>query len=182
MNKQELLIALQFNLTLIAATESLLYAAGMRDRIQEEKDHAQWLARDIQGLGGRIDLYDYDAAAIAGAQYYHILHADPKMLLGYMAALECNIMSPGQVAELETQHGPLPCLKYHAIHDQEHGAWVLREIEQITDERLYGLVIGNRRWTEAAIITVLQSRLMAHKEHTHGECVQQSESASAHVS
>lgn len=157
--KETLLIHLNFNLALMAATEGLLLAAGMHDRLAEERDHAKWLADDIRCLGGMIGPYDYDAAAIAGAQYYHIFHTSPKMLLGYMAALECNMMTEVQVDNLEAQHGSLPCLKYHAIHDQEHGAWVLRAIEDIDDERLYGLVVGNRTWTEQSIAAVLRSRL-----------------------
>lgn len=159
MTKRELLIALQFNLALMVATENLLAVAGMHDRIEEEKDHALWLAEDIRSFGGEVDTCDYDAAAIAGAQYYHIFHTDPKMLLGYMAALECNIMTVSQVEELEARHGPLPCLKYHAEHDVSHGAWVANEIQKVKNEHLRGCIIGNRTWVERAIASVLQSRL-----------------------
>jgi len=157
--KHQVLLQLNFSLALMVATEGLLLAARMHDRLKEEKDHARWLAQDIVDLGGTIGPYDYDAAAIAGAQYYHVLHCHPKMLLGYMAALECNIMTEQHVEELERVCGPLPCLKYHAKHDREHGAWVLNEINSITDEQLYGRVIGNKTWTEQAIAQALRARL-----------------------
>lgn len=157
--KEHLGVTLNFALALIQATESLLFAAKMYERIPEEVAHAQWLADDMANLGIGIGEYDYEAAAIAGAQYYHIFHADARLLLGYMAALECNIMSLDSVEMLERKFGSLPCLRHHAVHDIEHGQWVLQQIQAIEEPRIKQLVIGNYHWTCAAIRQVIERRI-----------------------
>jgi hypothetical protein len=157
--KTALLVQMTFNHALMVATEGLLIAAGMFDRLDSEAHHAEWLKEDILRLGGTPSVCDCDAAAIAGAQYYHIFHRDPRMLLGYMAALECN-PTPLQVVDaLEELYGPLPCLRHHAIHDVDHGQLVRDEILAITDPTLQDHILKNFHWTTTAIRQVLTQRL-----------------------
>jgi hypothetical protein len=157
--KEELLTQMVFNHSLMVATEGLLIAANMFDRLDGESNHAEWLKQDILRLGGTPSRCDCDAASIAGAQYYHIFHRDPRMLLGYMAALECNPAPLETVDALEELFGALPCLRHHAIHDIEHGELVRQEILAITDEDLQDDILKNYQWTLAAIRTVLSVRL-----------------------
>jgi hypothetical protein len=157
--KTDLLTQMTFNHALMVATEGLLIAAGMFDRLPTEQDHAEWLKQDILRLGGAIPDCDCDAAAIAGAQYYHIFHRDPRMLLGYMAALECNPTPLPMVDALEELYGPLPCLRHHAIHDLDHGQLVREEILAIPDSTLQDHIMKNFQWTVTAIRQVLTARI-----------------------
>lgn len=167
-----------FNHALIIASEGLLIAANMFDRLASEQHHAEWLRQDILNLGGTPSDCDCDAAAIAGAQYYYIFHLDPRMLLGYMAALECNPTPLPMVDALEELYGPLPCLRHHAVHDIEHGKLVQHSILAIQDARLRDNIMKNYRWTLAAIRDVLAVRMKkptpqpSHEpEPDHAECV-----------
>jgi hypothetical protein len=157
--KHELLVQMTFNHALMQATEGLLIAANMWDRLPTETEHAEWLKQDIVRLGGVPSECDCEAAAIAGAQYYYIFHHHPSMLLGYMAALECNPTPLETVDALEELYGPLPCLRHHAIHDLDHGKMVKDEILAIEDVTLQGHIMKNYQWTKAAIWNVLTQRL-----------------------
>jgi len=157
--KTDLLIQMAFNHALIVATEGLLVAANMWDRLTDESQHAEWLKQDILRLGGTPSDCDCDAAAIAGAQYYHIFHRDPRMLLGYMAALECNPTPLHTVDALEELYGPLPCLRHHAVHDIDHGQLVRDEILAIDNPTLQDHIMKNFHWTTTAIRNVLTARL-----------------------
>ena len=157
--KTDLLTQMSFNYALMVATEGLLIAANMWDRLPTESHHAEWLKQDIVRLGGTCSDCDCDAAAIAGAQYYHIFHRDPRMLLGYMAALECNPTPLQTVDALEEMYGPLPCLRHHAIHDVDHGQLVREEILAIDDPILQDHIMKNFQWTKTAIQQVLTVRL-----------------------
>lgn len=101
------------------------------EHLEEERDHASWLEDDLGSLGARPREVDWNAAQIAGTQYYLIRHVAPQALLGYMAALECRPMPLGVVEELEKVHGKnaLRTLRYHATHDAEHAARLLGVIE-----------------------------------------------------
>lgn len=130
---------------------------------QEEKDHAQWLAEDINALGAMVDAVDHAAAAIVGAQYYYIRHVGPHVFLGYIAALEGNPMPLAAVDMLETVYGEKGCrtLRYHAEHDPDHGQELLQVIREHggTD----GLVVTNALITARSIQYHLRDRL-----HTGG--------------
>lgn len=89
--------------------------------LEEEVGHELMLEDDLRRLGVEQIPYSHDAAKIAGAQYYFIVHDDPALLLGYMKALEQNPVTPEQVDELSKLCGTeLTCMKHHAIHDREH--------------------------------------------------------------
>lgn len=129
-----------------------------KNKLEEERGHSEWLSKDIESLEGSILGSDYDAAAIAGAQYYYIRHVSPLMLLGYMAVLECNPMPMAEIDRLESLYGKLPTLRYHAEHDIKHGDEVIDEIYKITDNELLSKVLFNGHCTAKAIGFILKSR------------------------
>ena len=116
------------------------------EHLQEERDHAQWLAADLLEAG--VDVTDMpilaEAVAMAGAQYYLIFHVDPAAVLGYMVVLECFPMELDRVEELEGIHGKSLCrtLRYHAEHDPEHGKDVLEQIDKL-DAVSFGRALQN---------------------------------------
>ena len=137
---------LTFIHSVIAATPKLLsvamqeshghLAAYFESHLEEERDHAAWLAEDLRSASIEISKVDIspEAAAMAGSQYYLLYHIDPTALLGYMAVLECFPMTEHQIDALEFAHGTKLCrtLRHHATHDIEHGADVLDEIDRLT--------------------------------------------------
>ena len=100
--------------------------------LAEEKDHADWLAEDMELLSEAPSQIDHAAAATAGAQYYYLRHVGPHALLGYMAAMEFRPMSLADVESLETLYGApaIRTLRYHATHDPEHA----KELARVIDE------------------------------------------------
>jgi hypothetical protein len=163
--KTDVAIMLQFNYGIMLASENLLKEAGMDDI--EERGHAEWLKEDMIRLGIEIPLYDYAAATIAGAQYYYIRHVHPMVLLGYRAALECRPMSIESVNMLEKEMGLMPCLRYHAIHDVDHGRQIIEQIEAITDTWLLGYIYYNAECTAQAIYTIFHMRMSAIPEESY---------------
>ena len=101
----------------------------------EEREHAHWLRADLAKCNESIDNVElmFDAASIAGAQYYHALHTSSYCLLGYMLVLECLPMTEESVSQLEALHGSalFHTLRYHAKHDVEHGMEVLHHIDSM---------------------------------------------------
>lgn len=150
MTRREVVIDnLRFVYYIIVHTETLLgmalteaegtdYTHYLSAHLAEECDHAEWLAADLfteltPVNGAMLDnaALLHDAAAIAGAQSYLIQHESPYALLGYMLVLECFPMSESALAALESLHGAelLRTLRYHSVHDVEHGAEVLHQID-----------------------------------------------------
>jgi len=143
----------------MVATDPLLELAGMEEKRDEEKGHADWLAQDLARLGIQTVPYDYAAAAIAGTQYYFIQHLDPRVLLGYCAVLECRTFTPAQVDVMEAILGPLPCVRFHAEHDEAHGEEVIRQIDAIEDLTVKAWIYQNAADTACAIAAITAVRL-----------------------
>jgi hypothetical protein len=106
--------------------------------IDEEHDHAKWLAEDLASWGIDVTTLPLNrhAVELAGTQYYLIHHVSPNELLGYMAVLE-GFPFPLEVLEqLEAIHGKtiLRCLRYHAENDIEHRKELFRVIDMVGDE------------------------------------------------
>jgi hypothetical protein len=89
-------------------------AAGLAgyliEHIEEERDHDEWLLRDLEVLGiPRSEVLSRPPsptiAALVGAQYYWILHHHPVALLGYIALLEGNPPPPELIRELIDRTG-----------------------------------------------------------------------------
>lgn len=136
----------------IEASEGLLEEAAQQEspcqayfaeHLDEERGHARWLEQDIKNLGADPCGLDYAAVAFAGSQYYLIKHVSPLALLGYMAVLEGYPMSDEHIAKIEELYpDSAHTLKYHAIHDKDHRAELMRQLELVPDE-LHDLVIWN---------------------------------------
>lgn len=116
-----------------------------REHLIEETGHVAMLEHDLKRLGVTEILKFPAAAQLAGAQYYYIEHEHPSMLLGYMAALECNSLSLEKLAALEREYGPLTCARHHAMHDPGHGAELRRQIEELP-EALKRRALENEQW------------------------------------
>lgn len=141
---------LAFSMQMMVASEGLLragierlqYAAEAFDRevhayftehLVEESGHYEWMAKDMEGEGMT---FHWGAAELAGMQYYLVEHVHPAVLLGYMLVLECFPMPLEVVDQLEAVHGAklLRTLRYHAVHDQDHGKDVLALVESSPSE------------------------------------------------
>lgn len=145
---------LAFTLQVITATESLLREAAqlcegdLRDyylrHLDEEKDHAKWLAEDLEGH--TIGL-SHLAVALAGSQYYLIKHVHPACLLGYMLALE-NPAPIETIEALEAVHGKklLRTARLHAVEDVAHRVALLEQVGKLPPH-LQDMVYANERQT-----------------------------------
>lgn len=112
----------------------------LEQHIDEEHDHAKWLAEDLASWGIDVTTLPLNrhAVELAGTQYYLVHHVAPNELLGYMAVLE-GFPFPLEVLEqLEAIHGKtvLRCLRYHAENDIEHRKELFRVIDMVGDERI----------------------------------------------
>lgn len=163
-NKNIFIGNLLFVHSLMIASEDLLIEALKQDlpydlrayyqeHLAEEHNHAAWLEADLKTLGVEPRL-DWNAAQIVGTQYYLIKHIDPKALLGYMAALECRPMSLENVEYLESLYGEdcMRCMRYHAVHDQDHGKELLAFIDTFDDQTL---IIRNAELTASVLENTL---------------------------
>jgi hypothetical protein len=123
------------------------------EHLQEETGHLKMVVDDLLRLGVSDPLRFPIAAELAGAQYYYIIHDDPAMLLGYMAALECNPTPLSRVDELEAAYGPLTSIRHHAEHDIGHGQEIRNQM-RLLDSTLRQRVLDNEAW----ILREIQSR------------------------
>ena len=107
------------------------------DHLPEEHDHATWLRSDLLtiGIDPEKSKLIRSAAELVGTQYYLIQHRNPNALLGYMAVLEGFPFDVELLEQLEEVHGKdlLRCLRYHAVHDQEHKIELFRVIDELND-------------------------------------------------
>lgn len=148
---------------IVTASENLLcnaisHAYGhlkiyFHEHLQEETGHLKMVVDDLLRLGITDPLRFPIAAELAGAQYYYIIHDDPAMLLGYMAALECNPTPLSKVAELEATYGQLTSIRHHAEHDIGHGQEIRNQM-RLLDSTLRQRVLDNEAW----ILHEIQSR------------------------
>lgn len=116
-------------------TQPSQYRDFLIEHASEEREHANWLRADLTTSDESIHNPElmFDASEIAGAQYYLALHVTPYCLLGYMLVLECLPMTEASVNQLEALHGSalFHTLRYHAKHDVDHGAEVMRQIDNM---------------------------------------------------
>lgn len=120
--------------------------AYFRSHLEDERDHCEWLAEDLEMLGvdARAEPVPFLVSEMVGSQYYLLYHVDCAALLGYMAVLECFPIPMETVLALEGVHGsaPLRTLRYHAQHDVDHGAAILKVVDGLSTMR-QGIVLQN---------------------------------------
>jgi hypothetical protein len=133
----------------IVASENLLRVAiaqspegtlkhYFEQHLEEERDHAKWLAEDllcveIEAPRTQVPLL---AVQMAGSIYYLIYHAHPAALLGYMRVLESWPMDKARFAERAKPYpkGLLRTLNYHIDHDPDHFRDLLAIIEALPEQ------------------------------------------------
>lgn len=144
-NKEDLIRIMSFVYGSVKASVPLLYKAREKaesglyeyftQHIDEETGHDAMTLHDLRGLGVEPVIPHY-SAQFAGSQYYLLEFEHPSILLGYMRALEANVMTPEEVDKLSAHHGvELTALKHHAIHDPEHKKDLDRMIDGLTPEQ-----------------------------------------------
>jgi pyrroloquinoline quinone (PQQ) biosynthesis protein C len=119
-------------------------AAGIVDylarHIEEERDHARWLARDLAALG--VPAHELEErlpppsiAAGVGAQYYWVQHFHPVSLFGYMGVLESSAPSVTTLKKA-LRRSPVPAtalrtVLWHAERDPEHAGDIWACLESL---------------------------------------------------
>ena len=92
--------------------------------LEEERDHAKWLAQDLQCVQVDAERTEIPLLAVqmAGSVYYLIYHAHPAALLGYMRVLESWPIDKARFAERAKPYPKalLRTLNYHIDHDPDH--------------------------------------------------------------
>lgn len=138
--------------------------AYFRHHLLEETGHLDMLEADLRSLGVTQVPKFPAAAQLAGAQYYYIEHEHPALLLGYMAALEGNPLPLAVVDEMEAKFGPLTCVRYHALHDIEHGAALRAQIDALKPA-IRRRVLENEAWTLQDIKARITPMIVAASNH-----------------
>lgn len=127
------------------ASEDLLRLAKSRangklkayytEHLEEERGHAEWLERDLKtvGIDAKKTPIPREAVEMVGTQLYLIRYVGAPALLGYMALQECFPKSLDAIQGLEDKFGKdlFRTLRYHAEHDVDHGADLLKVIDQL---------------------------------------------------
>jgi hypothetical protein len=92
--------------------------------LEEERDHAQWLAEDLECINIEAAQTEVPLLAVqmAGSVYYLIFHAHPAALLGYMRVLESWPMDKAKLAERAKPYPKalLRTVNHHIAHDPGH--------------------------------------------------------------
>ena len=130
------------------------------EHLEEERNHSAWILDDLKSAKVTPPSVDWEAAQIAGIQYYLIYHVSPQALLGYIAALECRPASMDFIERLEGRYGAalLRTARYHAEHDVDHGAAVLNFIDSLPDANLE-LISENAARTALALQAALNEKV-----------------------
>jgi hypothetical protein len=112
--------------------------AYFRRHLEEEHDHAKWLAEDL--LCVEVDVARTEvpllAVQMAGSLYYLIYHVHPGALLGYMRVLESWPMDKARFAERAKPYPKalLRTLNHHIDHDPDHFRDLLVMIEALPEQ------------------------------------------------
>lgn len=162
----------------LATTDAV--AAGLRDylrqHVEEERDHDVWLLEDLEALGlpreeALARLPSATAASLVGAQYYWIHHGHPVALVGYMAALEGNVVSERFIEDL-IERTALPragfrTLLLHARVDPHHAADLDDLVDALPLSRLQLATIGVSALQTVSLLARLTEEVVtAHTERT----------------
>lgn len=147
-------------------------AAYLEMHIEEERDHDEWLLRDIESLGLPPEevLHATPLAAVVsllGAQYFWMLHVHPVTIFGYLIVLEGYPPLTEQLEEIRIRTG-LPasafrCLKSHADDDPDHIETLNRTLDKmpLTPEQTKFLALSAFH-TIDAVASVFEELLEAH--------------------
>lgn len=122
----------------IAHTTDAALKAYFERHLEEERDHAQWLAEDLKSADIEVarTVAPLIAVQMAGSIYYLIFHAHPAALLGYMRVLESWPMDQQKFAERGKGYPKalLRTLNHHIDHDPDHLKDLLAVIESVPEQ------------------------------------------------
>ncbi|HVO03773.1 MAG TPA: iron-containing redox enzyme family protein [Candidatus Cybelea sp.] len=141
------------------------------EHIAEERDHDLWTLEDLEAGGvSRAEVIAAipgpEVAALAGAQYFWLLHDHPVALLGYIAVLEATAPSPAMVQHwMAASRLPAAVFRTHHLHaalDPGHVAKLIEFINRTplgprherlivtsaihTGQKLAELLVSRERW------------------------------------
>ncbi len=123
----------------IAVTTDPRLKTYFEEHLEEERDHAQWLAQDLKSAGIDVarTVAPLLAVQMAGSLYYLIFHVHPAALLGYMKVLEGWPNDKKRLAERGKSYPAalLRTVNYHIDHDPQHLRDLLEMIESIPEHR-----------------------------------------------
>ncbi|MFF3754893.1 iron-containing redox enzyme family protein [Streptomyces sp. NPDC002018] len=112
----------------------------LREHIEEERGHDDWLLADFAALGGdpgslTTELPPPAVARLVGAQQYWIEYHHPVTLLGYIAALEANAPAPWLADHIVAAAGLPPeavtTVREHAALDAGHAGAVFALLDRL---------------------------------------------------
>jgi antirestriction protein ArdC len=145
-NRHAFITWLKFSHGIMRASVPLLEIAAAKsegalrdyylESLENERDHAEWLAVDLETLGEMPYVIDHASAATAGAQYYYLQHVGPHALLGYIAALEFRPMPIEQVDALAKLYGEsaMRTVRHHAQEDVDHAKRLASVIDMFEEQ------------------------------------------------
>lgn len=123
----------------------------LTEHIEEERDHDEWLLRDLEAIGvPRAEVLPRPpsptVAAAVGAQYYWSLHFHPSAILGWIALLEGYAPAPAMIDRLAERTGYPPeafrTLRLHAELDVAHGDELFALVDRLALSEEQASVIG----------------------------------------
>ena len=123
----------------------------LKQHVEEERDHDEWLLGDLEVLGWDRQtalrrVPTPTVAALAGAQYYWVLHYHPVALLGYFAFMEGSPPTPALIDELVAKTGhprvAFRTLEKHGELDPGHSEEIDRVIDSLPLTPEHETVLG----------------------------------------
>jgi hypothetical protein len=126
-------------------------AEYLREHIEEERDHDEWLLGDLESLGVERSTVlarppSPTVACAAGAQYYWILHYHPVALLGWVGLLEGYPPTPEMLDELMARTGygreAFRTLAAHAELDPHHRDGLFQALDRLPLTAEQSAVVG----------------------------------------
>jgi hypothetical protein len=134
----------------------------LEKHVEEERHHDDWLLDDLEvlGLDRRAVLRRVPTAAVAalaGSQYYWVLHYHPVALLGYLAFMEGSPPTPELIDDLRARtghpHAAFRTLVKHGELDPGHSEEIDRVIDSLPLAREHETVLGLSAMSSAAYLT-----------------------------
>jgi len=144
--------------------------AYLEEHIPEERDHDEWVLRDLELLGVDRDVVHRrqpptSVAALVGSQYYWILHHHPVALLGYICLLEGYPPIAGEVELVIERTGydraAFRTLLYHADLDPGHAEEVFATIDALPLTPQHAAALGVSAITSARYLMLAIQEVLA---------------------
>lgn len=113
----------------------------LRQHINEESDHYNWLVQDLALISNDAEsllatTYIPSILSIAGNAYYQIRNASPYSIYGYAATLESNPPEPGFLDllsdELSLPNAGMSTLALHGKIDPQHSTEIFDHLDSLT--------------------------------------------------